>query len=150
MTRKELNLAIFEGRADRPLWQPRLEEWIRYKRERNIMPTRFREMDELEIYDSLGCSPRYAAHVGLQQHLEEAVVETWEEETDESHILVQWRTPTGQITAGHQVVRDGGRIVNRRIRQFPVQRVADLQVVTDIVNAQQFRADVGGFQAAAA
>lgn len=53
MPRKELNLAIFEGRADRPLWQPRLEEWIRYARERNIVPSRFWEMTDLEICDAL-------------------------------------------------------------------------------------------------
>ena len=63
MTRKELNLAIFEGKADKVLWQPRLHEWIGRHRENGTMPERFKGMDDLEIYDELRCSIRYAASV---------------------------------------------------------------------------------------
>ena len=55
MIRKELNLAIFEGKTDTGLWQPRLEEWIFHHRENGTMPERFKGMDDLEIYDELRC-----------------------------------------------------------------------------------------------
>ena len=42
MTRKELNLAIFEGTTDKVLWQPRLETWISHHMEKDTMPERFR------------------------------------------------------------------------------------------------------------
>lgn len=150
MTRKELNLAIFQGTADRPLWQPRLEEWIHYNRVRNTMPARFRDRDDLEIYDDLRCSVRYAASAGLKQHYEEGTVETWEEEGDENHRLVHRRTASGQITTVRQLVREGDRIVNDRIRDFPAKTVDDLRVVTDLIEAQRFRANVAEFEQAAA
>jgi len=59
MTRKELNISIFEGTAEGVLWQPRLETWIGHHMERGILPNRFRDMNNLEIHDALGCSIRY-------------------------------------------------------------------------------------------
>ena len=61
MTRKEMNIAIFEGTAEGILWQPRLETWISHHMEREKLPARFRGMNNLEIYDALGCSIRYLA-----------------------------------------------------------------------------------------
>jgi len=66
MTRKELNLAIFEGTADKVLWQPRLETWIGHHTDRGTLPERFRGMNNLEIYDTLRCSIRYAASAGIE------------------------------------------------------------------------------------
>lgn len=59
MTRKELNISIFEGTAEGILWQPRLETWIRHRMGRGTLPKRFQDMNNLEIYDALGCSIRY-------------------------------------------------------------------------------------------
>ena len=58
MTRQELNLAIYEGTADRGLCQPRLETWIGDRMRCKTMPDRF------EIYDELRCTIRYAASAG--------------------------------------------------------------------------------------
>ncbi len=64
MTRKELNLAIFEGTADNVLWQPRLEMWYGYHKRGGTLPERYAKMDSLmDVYDDLGCSVRYAASV---------------------------------------------------------------------------------------
>ena len=60
-TRRELNLAIFEGTADGVLWQPRLETWIGHHMAKGTLPERYRHLDSLGIYDALRCSVRYAA-----------------------------------------------------------------------------------------
>jgi len=67
MTRKELNLKILKKPAKGVLWQPRLGTWISHHMECGTMPERFRNMEELEIYDALGCSIRYAASEGIEQ-----------------------------------------------------------------------------------
>ena len=40
MTRKELNMSIFEGTAEGVLWQPRLETWISHHMEQGTLPNR--------------------------------------------------------------------------------------------------------------
>ncbi len=158
MTRRELNLAIFEGTADRPLWQPRLEEWINYNRRRKTIPARWRDCDYLQIYDDLRCSVRYAASAGVvstysecgvESSSGEGRVETWEETLDENHRAVYRRTPSGEIREVRQLVKEGGEIWNDRIREFPVKTVQDLWVVTDIINAQQYGVNPEAFAQAA-
>jgi len=75
MTRKELNLAIFEGSTDKVLWQPRLETWIHHHRAAGTLPERFQDLDYLGIYDALGCSVRYAASAGIDGYEEPADIE---------------------------------------------------------------------------
>ena len=65
MTKREVNLAIFEGTTDKVLWQPRLEMWINHHTQRGTLPERFKGMGRFEIYDALGCSVRYGAGVGV-------------------------------------------------------------------------------------
>lgn len=77
MTRKQLNLEIFEGKADGVLWQPRLETWIAFHRTNGTLPERFSDLSHLEIYDELRCSPRYSASAGLNYYYT-TYVETFE------------------------------------------------------------------------
>lgn len=150
MTRRELNLAIFEGTADRPLWQPRLEEWISYTRRRGTIPEQWRDCDPLQVYDDLRCSVRYACSVGLDGWNSEGEVETWEETLDENHRAVHVRTRSGEITTVRQLVREGEEVYNDRIRDFPVKTAADLRVATDVIRAQQVKPNVERFAARAA
>lgn len=149
MTRRELNLAIFEGTADGVLWQPRLETWIGHHMREGTMPARFRGMDALEIYDELGCSVRYAASAGLNRHEErEDLVRIHEQHPD--HSVETVRTPAGEITTVHQEVWEEGERRNRRISSYPVKTAEQLAVATDLVERQSFTADVGEFERAAA
>jgi len=148
VTRKELNLAIFEGAADKVLWQPRLETWIGHHVSRGTMPERFRGMSSLEIYDALGCSVRYAASAGIEQYeVRDDLVRIHEQHPDHSVEVV--RTPVGEVRTVFQEIWEEGRLVNRRIVDFPVKTVPDLRVVTDLVNRQQFRANPEAFRQAA-
>jgi len=149
MTRKELNLAIFEGTARGVLWQPRLETWIAHHMREGTMPERFRGMSALEIYDELRCSVRYAASAGIERYEDrDGLVRIHEQHSDHSVEIV--RTPAGELRTVYQEVWEGRKLRNRRIAQFPVKTVADLRVLTDLVERQRFSADVDAFLRAAA
>ena len=148
MTRKDLNIAIFEGTADKVLWQPRLETWIRHHVERDTLPDRFRGMSNLDIYDSLRCSIRYAASAGIDRcDNREDLVRIEEHHPD--HSVFRVRTPEGEIGTVYQDIWEGRRRVNHRIVEFPVKTIRDLRVVIDLVDRQQFEADPEAFRRAA-
>jgi hypothetical protein len=149
MTRRELNLAIFEGTADRVLWQPRLETWISDRVARGIMPNRFRGMSVLEIYDELRCSIRYPSYhfgdCGLRRsRLRDDLVKIVEEHPN--HFVERLRTPRGEITTVFRDIWEGDLRTNRRIEQFPVKTVQDLAVWTDLIERERFEADPATFE----
>jgi len=145
MTRKELNLAIFEGTAEDVLWQPRLETWINHHMERGTLPQRFRGMSNLEIYDALGCSIRYGASAGIERlEIRDDMVRI--EEQHPHHTVLRVRTPAGEICTVYRDIWEDNRRVNHRIEDFPVKTVKDLHVVTDLVNRQRFRANPETFR----
>jgi len=149
MTRRELNLAIFEGTADAVLWQPRLETWIGHHLNEGTMPARFRGMEPLEIYDALRCSVRYAAHAGLERYEHPADVERSDEQQTEC--LIQTVTlPSGSLRTVHRDIWGDGKLRNRRIADFPVKTADDLRVLTELVEREHFRANVAAFEVAAA
>ena len=148
MTRKELNLAIFEGRADKVLWQPRLETWIFHHQAEGTLPDRYKNLDYFGIYDALRCSPRYAASAGIEKYEEPAdVVRTQEQRGN--YLIETVTTPSGTITTVHQEVWRDGKLVNRRIAKYPVKTPQDLRVVIDLIEREQYRANPAEFQAAA-
>jgi len=148
MTRRELNIAIFEGTADSVLWQPRLETWIHHHRAEGTLPERFKGLDDLQIYDALECSVRYAAAVGIEHYEDPADVERSERQ-EEKHYIVTARTPSGAIETVYRDIWEGEKLKNRRIAGFPVKTIQDLRVATDLVERQHFRANLAKFQEAA-
>lgn len=153
MTRKELNVAIFEGTAEGVLWQPRLETWLRHHMERGTLPERFRDMNNLEIYDALGCSIRYLSSAyGSSPWIEEFEIRddmVVIEEQHPNHTISRVRTPAGEICTVLRDIWKNGRRVNQRIEKFPVKTVKDLRVAIDLVNRQRFRANLQAFHKAA-
>ena len=148
ITRRELNLAIFEGTADKVLWQPRLETWLGYHRENGTFPERFRGKSDFEIYDALGCSVRYAACVGIEGYSSSGEIRETEERQG-NFLTITIHTPVGKLKTIHQESYGGVKSINRRIVEFPVKTAADLKVLTYIVNNQQFRANPEVFRKAA-
>lgn len=141
MTRRELNLAIFEGTAEGVLWQPRLETWIRHHMTCGTMPDRFRGMSHLEIYDELRCSIRYGAAAGVERvPIREDVVRITEEHP--SHTIQRVRTPVGETATVFRDVWEGERRVSHRIEGFPVKTVADLRVFTWLAERERYRSNV--------
>lgn len=133
MTRKQLNLAIFEGEAKNILWQPRLETWILFHRAKNTLPQKFSNLTNLEIYDKLGCSVRYAASAGIAYYYD-CYIETFERSIDENHVEFVTKTEKGILKTVFQIVPKGmGYADNRRIVEFPVKTVEDLRIITYMI-----------------
>ncbi|MGQ9732550.1 MAG: hypothetical protein ACUVX8_14915 [Candidatus Zipacnadales bacterium] len=148
MTRKELNLAIFEKRTDKVLWQPRLETWIAHHTAERTLPDRFQGLDTFGIYDQLRCSTRYHASAGIEVYEDPADVVYTAEQQDDKYIETI-TTPTGTITRVYKDIWENGKLKNRRIHGWPVQTPDDLRVLIDIVERTQYRANVEAFRAAA-
>jgi hypothetical protein len=148
MTRKALNMAIFEGTTNAVLWQPRLETWIWHHMERGTLPARYRGMTPLEIYDALRCSVRYG-----YGHFEGTPIESYNdpddvvvtEEQQGDHFIITRTTPSGSIRTIYRDVWEEGRLVNRRIEQHPVSTVQDLRVLIDLTEREQFRPNRAGY-----
>lgn len=149
-TRREINLAVFEGSTDMVLWQPRLETWIGHHASRGTLPQRFQGMSSLEIYDALGCSVRYAASAGQESYYEPADVETFTEDPSPKWHIEGVRLPAGELRTVYRNIWEDGRLVNRRIAEFPVKSVADLKVLTALRRRQRFRANIEKFKEAEA
>lgn len=148
MTRKELNLAIFQGTANTVLWQPRLETWLDHHMKEGTLPERFRGMDSLGIYDALRCSVRYAASSGLEWCEEPAdIVRSRERQGD--RLLSTISTPSGSITTVHREVWKDGEVVNSRIEKYPVSTAEDLRVVIDVVERTRCRPNLQAYNEAA-
>jgi hypothetical protein len=140
MTRRELNLAIFEGTTDKVLWQPRLETWIEHHIRHDTLPGRFKGLDSLGIYDALRCSVRYEAGVGLEYYEEPDDITRMEErQGDRVHRTIT--TPSGSVTTVHREIWRDGKLGNTRIEKYPVSSVADLKVIVDVIERTQCRAN---------
>jgi hypothetical protein len=148
VTRKQLNLAIFEGTADSVLWQPRLETWIGHHMQRGTLPERFAGMTPLDIYDELRCSPRYEANRGIEQIRPRDDV-VYVEERHANKTVQRVRTPLGELTTVYQDIWDEDRLVNRRIVGWPVKTVADLRALTWLTERDDYRANGDDFARAA-
>jgi len=139
MTRKELNLAIFEGTTDKVLWQPRLEMWIQERRRTDTVPERFDGLEDFQIYDELRCSPRYNVSSGLEQFREPDQFGHRTEEIHRQHVANILATPWGELRTVTKRVWEGDQIVNERIEEFPVSTAEDLRLLTKITETAQFR-----------
>lgn len=148
MTRKELNLAIFQGTARSVLWQPRLETWLNHHMEYGTMPERYQGMSNLDIYDALGCSIRYAASAGIERWESRADLVCIEEQHPE-HTVQGIRTSAGEIRTVYRDIWEDGRRINHRIEEYPVKTAQDLRVAITLVERQQFRANPETFRRAA-
>ncbi len=146
MTRKELNLAIFEGTTDKVLWQPRLEMWMDQRRAAGTLPDRFKDLDRFGIYDALRCSPRYNVPSGLSTF--DKGDKVWRrEELDHEHVAHIIATPWGDLRTVEKLVWEEGEVVNHRIEEYAVSNVDDLKIVTKIVESEDFEIDPSVFLA---
>jgi hypothetical protein len=132
VTRRELNLAIFEGTADKVLWQPRIETWTYHHRRLGTFPDRFKGMDDLQIYDALRCSVRYAACAGIEVlEDQDNIVRTVERKGNQCFRTVT--TPKGSITTIDHEIWEDGELINGRIEKYPVVTADDLKVAMDVI-----------------
>lgn len=145
LTRRQLNLAIFERTAEGVLWQPRLETWLWHHRAHGSLPPQWQELDDLQIYDALHCSVRYAACAGIvgYEYLDD-IHRHSEQRGDLFREFVS--TPHGTLTTVHRDVRQDGELLNRRIEKYPVNTPEELRLAIELVERRQYRADLQAFR----
>ena len=149
-TRRELNLAVFEGTAGGVLWQPSLEQWIGVHMRQGALPGRFRGMEIPEIYDAVGCSIRFTSdgaflpsgwpHRRMIRDYEVRHDLVRIEEHHPNHTISRIRTRAGEL----RTVRRGSWTVD-----FAVKTPEDLGVLTDFVERQRYEVNLETYHRAA-
>jgi len=127
MTFREMNLAVFEGKAiPQVFFQPRIEPWFEWHRMLGALPERYRTVSLPELFDQLQVSMRYVHYYTgmpdpiVRRFSSEATVH--QETTDDKRTVV-YATPTGELVETFKWTVDG---TWRRVG-FPVRRLEDLK-----------------------
>ncbi len=125
MTKKEMNLRVFEGKSiPQVLFQPRLEPWFVWHRQFGLLPEQYREMSLPEFYDQLDVSMRYVygyntmpdpIHKTYTTKVKTSIECTAEEKT------TTVSTPYGDLITKARMTVDGVW----RVVQFPVKNPDD-------------------------
>ena len=127
MTKKEMNLRVFEGKPiPHVLFQPRLEPWFAWHRQFGLLPEKYKGLSLLEFYDELDLSMRYVYGYGAMpdpvQKAYTAKVKTNVECTDEEKTTTVG-TPHGDLVTKSRMTVDGvWRVVG-----FPVKGPDDFE-----------------------
>ncbi len=127
MTKREQNLAVFEGKElSHVFFQPRMEPWYAWHREGGNLPEPYPEMSLLEVYDELDLSMRYvhyytgAPNPVRRTHSEEVRIERREEGREAT--IVRHTPQGGLVERQHMTVDKTWRTV-----EFPVKDLDDLR-----------------------
>jgi len=126
MSKRELNLRIFEKKTEEVLFQPRIEWWYQYNKLRGTLPSRYRKMTLLELFDDLDVSIRYFSYatglpgaIGLRHSKK---VKIREKTKGKTKFLV-YSTPKGDLVEELKKSSDGAW----RISKFPVKTAEDIE-----------------------
>ena len=129
MTKKEINLRIFEGKEiSGVFFQPRIEWWYRYNKAQRTLPEKYQNMSLLELFDDLGVSIRYFSYAtGLPdavgaKNLREKEIKTKEKVEGEKKTTIT-STSKGEIVREEKLSSDG----IWRIVKYPVQNAQDIE-----------------------
>lgn len=139
MNNRELTIALFNRmKADRLVWQPRIQHWYEVNQVRETLPEQYEGMSLLEIYDDLGASPRaYHYFNDTIKCIEGENIELTVKE-DENYVYQKYRTPEGSIT---QVERKTEyRTARLRVEYF-LKSIRDFKVLACILKHQTFEFD---------
>ncbi len=131
MTKKEMNLRVFEGKSiPQVFFQPRLEPWFVWHRQFGLLPEKYRDMSLPQFYDELDLSMRYVYGYGamampdpVQKTYTAKVKRSVECTADEKVTTVS--TPYGDFVTKARMTVDGVW----RVVQFPVKGPDDFAKV---------------------
>ncbi len=127
MTRREVNLKIFEKKAENQvLFQPRIEWWYQYNKLRGTLPSKYQKKGLIELFDNLNVSIRYFSYAtGLPGAVEvrySRKVRVKEVIKDEKKLII-YRTPRGELVEELRQSSDGAW----RIYKFSVETAQDIE-----------------------
>lgn len=127
MTKRELNLRIFEGKeAADVLFQPRISHWYNWHKMRGTLPEKYREITMLEVYEDLGISPRYFPETtGLgAREVKYAKEVKIEEKVEEKKRFIITTTPKGELIREEKQSSVEG---SWRITKYPIKNAEDIE-----------------------
>ncbi len=138
MTKKDINLAVFQGR-DYPgvFWQPRMEPWYAWHKQLAELPERYAAMTLQQVYDELDQSMRYmhyytGVHGPVRKLYADEVETTRTEEGEQAVTTIH--TPHGDlIERFHMTVDKTWRTV-----EFPVKGRHDLPALRWLLERTEF------------
>ena len=131
MTRRAMNLRVFE-RKEIPeiFFQPRIEWWYWYNRDRGTLPERYREMGMLDLFDDLKVSIRYIDYfTGLPGATEVRysdkvkVKEKVKEKVEGDSKFIIAETAKGELVTEQRMSSEG----QWRIVKYPIENGDDVE-----------------------
>lgn len=127
MTRREVNLKIFEKKAqNQVLFQPRIEWWYQYNKLKGTLPSKYQKKSLIELFDSLNVSIRYFSYAtGLPDAVEvrySRKVRVKEVIKGEKKLII-YSTSRGELTEELKQSSDGAW----RILKFVVETSGDIE-----------------------
>jgi len=139
LTPLERILATFEGRKpDRIVWQPRIDHWYDANKNLGTLPSKYKCMELLDIYDDLGASPRTyrffapTIHVVQGQGVEMQVAE------DEEKIVTTYSTPVGKLREIQTRTVHGAATYRT---EYLLKGLEDFPAMTHVLETQSFEFD---------
>ncbi len=131
MTKREMNLNVFTGKKNPCVFfQPRIEPWFDYHKQRKTISPRLAAMDTLGFYDDLDVSMRYIHYyTGMPDPIEVKYsdkVKITNKTIEGKSMVIVMETPFGPLTEEHQWTQDN----TWRETKFPVVSGADYDKAT--------------------
>ena len=127
MTKREMNLRVFE-RMEVPqvFFQPRIEWWYWYNKNRGTLPERYRRMSLLELFDDLDVSIRYINYfTGIPGPVKPRYSNKVKikEKIDGQRKLIITETPKGNLITEQGLSSEQ----QWRIMKYPIQNDCDIE-----------------------
>ena len=143
---RERIIATFErNKADKIVWQPRLEHWYLVNKVKGTLPERYKNKGLMEIYDDLGASVRYYFGPSGDETLPETYIKfsykkgvKARETKENNHVYVTYDTPLGQLK-GKRTLGEWG--TSWHYTEFPVKSVSDLKILEYVLKNTVARFD---------
>lgn len=141
MTFRERTLAIMAHRqVDGIVYQPRLEFWYHWNRQKGTLPTRYRDMSLLDVFDDLNCSIRsYGWYNPCLKVVDDASVKFDARVVGDIHIH-RWDTPVGSIDYHIRVTPTASHS-----DKYPVETPEDVRVMEYILRGRSYEFDMDLF-----
>lgn len=167
MTPKQNILSLFRGEdPGNVVWQPRIENWYNVNQAHNTLPDQYEGKSLLEVYDSLGCSPRpYLIPYPSPEDLRSEATDKWKgfcpqnsppvikAELDSSvdgevevtgsggqgdRIIEKWSTPKGDLRRKWLISEDS---ISQQVSEYPIKDIEDLEILEYILTHQDWYFD---------
>jgi len=139
MNNRERTMSAFRhAKADRLVWQPRLNHWYDVNKARGLLPKKYEGWDVIKIYDDLGASPRSWHYYNSTIRAVEGGGVQVETKEEPDRIQTKYTTPKGSLTQVEQKNLWG---TNKMTVQYLLKSIDDFEVLEYILTNETFEFD---------